>query len=104
MLTTLASILGLGVGIIIRHSSGAVTSVLVWALAIETLVPGIAPATISRLLPFSAAHGLLGTRSVADTPETLAVALSHVGDAAVIGCWAAAAVAIGTALLIRKDS
>jgi hypothetical protein len=103
-LTTLASVLGLGVGLVVRHSAAAVTSVLVWALALETLVRGFAPATISRLLPFTAAHGLLGTRSAADTPATLAAALSNVGNAAVIGCWAAAAVAIGTALLIRQDS
>ena len=61
------------------------TSVLVWALAVETLVRGMVPATVSRLLPFTAAHGLLGTRSAADTPETLAAALSNVGNAAVIG-------------------
>ena len=104
VLTTLASVLGLGVGLIVRHSAAAVTSVLVWALAVETLVRGLIPATVSRLLPFTAAHGLLGTRSAADTPETLAAAFSNVGNAAVVGCWAAAAVAIGTALLIRQDS
>ena len=104
LLTTLAAVLGLGVGIIVRHSAAAVTSVLVWALAVETLVRGIVPATVSRLLPFTAAHGLLGTRSAADTPETLAAALSSVGNAAVIGVWAVAAVTIGTALLIRRDS
>lgn len=104
VLTTLASCLGLGVGLIVRHSAAAVTSVLVWALAIETLVRGIVPATVSRLLPFTAAHGLLGTRSAADTPETLAAALSNVANAAVIGCWAAVALAVGTALLIRRDS
>ena len=104
VLTTLASVLGLGVGLIVRHSAAAVTSILVWALAIETLLRGIVPASVSRLLPFTAAHGLLGTRSAADTPETLAAALSNVGNAMVIGCWATAAVAIGTALLIRKDS
>ena len=104
VLTTLASVLGLGVGLIVRHSAAAVTSVLVWALAIETLLRGIVPASVSRLLPFTAAHGLLGTRSAADTPETLAAALSNVGNMMVIGCWATAAVAIGTALLIRKDS
>jgi ABC-type transport system involved in multi-copper enzyme maturation permease subunit len=103
-LTTLASVLGLGVGLLLRHSAAAVTSVLIWALAVETLVRGMVPATVSRLLPFTAAHGLLGTRSAADTPETLAAALSNVGNVAVIGCWAAAAVAIGTALLIRQDS
>ncbi len=104
VLTTLASCLGLGVGLIVRHSAAAVTSVLVWALAIETLVRGMAPATVSRLLPFTAANGLLGTRSAADTPETLAAALSNVANVAVIGCWAAVAVAIGTALLIHQDS
>ena len=104
VLTTLASVLGLGVGLIVRHSAAAVTSVLVWALAVETLLRGMVPATVSRLLPFTAAHGLLGTRSAADTPETLAAAFSNLGNAAVIGCWAAATVAIGTALLIRQDT
>jgi ABC-2 type transport system permease protein len=104
VLTTLASVLGLGVGLIVRHSAAAVTSVLVWALAVETLVRGMVPATVSRLLPFTAAHGLLGTRAAADTPETLAAALSSVGNAAVIGCWGAVTVAIGTALLIRRDA
>jgi ABC-2 type transport system permease protein len=104
VLTTLASVLGLGVGLVVRHSAGAVTSVLVWALAVETLVRGMVPATVSRLLPFTAAHGILGTRSAADTPETLAAALSNLGNAAVIGCWAAVAVAIGTALLVRQDA
>ena len=104
VLTTLASVLGLGVGLIVRHSAAAVTSVLIWALAVETLVRSIVPASVSRLLPFTAAHGLLGTRSAADTPETLAAALSSVGNAAVMGCWAAGAVAIGTVLLVRQDS
>jgi hypothetical protein len=78
--------------------------VLVWALAGETLIRSMAPASVSRLLPFSAAHGLLGTRSVADSPETLAAALSHAADAAVIGCWAAVAAVIGTVVLLRSDS
>lgn len=104
VLTTLAAVLGLGVGIIIRHSAAAVTSVLVWALAVETLVRGMVPATVSRLLPFTAAHGLLGTRSAADTPETIAAAFSNVGNALVIGGWAIGAVAIGTALLMKQDS
>jgi ABC-type transport system involved in multi-copper enzyme maturation permease subunit len=104
VLTTLASVLGLGVGLVVRHSAAAVTSVLIWALAAETLVRGMAPATVSRLLPFTAAHGLLGTRSAADTPETIAAALSNVGNAAVVVCWAAGALAIGTVLLIRRDA
>lgn len=104
VLTTLASVLGLGVGLIVRHSAGAVTSVLVWALAVENLVRGMAPPEVSRLMPFTAANGLLFTRTVADTPETLAAAFSSVGNAVVVGGWAAAAIAIGTALLIRQDT
>jgi len=104
VLTTLASVLGVGVGLIVRHSAAAVTSVLVWALAVETLVRGFLPATVTRLLPFTAAHGLTGTRSATDTPEVLAAALSNVANALVIGCWAAGAVVIGTALWIRQDS
>lgn len=104
VLTTLAPVLGLGVGVIVRHSAAAVTSVLVWALAVETLVRGMVPATVSRLLPFTAAHGILGTRAAADTPESLAAALSSFGNALVIGGWAVATVAIGTTVLMRKDS
>lgn len=103
VLTTLAAVLGLGVGSVVRHSAAAVTAVLVWALAVETLVRGMVPATVSRLLPFTAAHGLLGTRSAADTPETLAAAFSSVQNAAVIGCWATVALVLGTALLNRRD-
>lgn len=103
MLTTLAPVLGLGVGLIVRHSAAAVTSVLIWALAIETLVRGMVPATVSRFMPFTAAHGILGTRAAADTPETLAAAFSHVGNVLVIGGWAAVTVVVGTALLTRQD-
>jgi len=104
VLTTLAAVLGLGVGIVIRNSAAAVTVVLVWALAVETLVRGIVSPTISRLLPFTAAHGLLGTRSATYSAETLAARLSSVGNATVFGIWAAIAIAIGTALWMRKDS
>jgi len=81
-----------------------VTVVLVWALAVETLVRGIVSPAISRLLPFTAAHGLLGTRSATDSAETLAARLSSVGDGTVFGIWAVVAIVIGTALWMRKDS
>jgi ABC-2 type transport system permease protein len=104
VLTTLASVLGLGVGLIVRHSAAAVTSTLVWALAIESILRSMAPISVSRLMPFTAAHGLLGTRSATDTAETLAAGLSNLANAAVIGCWAAVAVLLGTALFFRQDS
>lgn len=104
VLTTLAPVLGLGVGLVVRHAAGAATAVLVWALAVETVVHGMVPATVSRLMPFSTAHGLLGTRAAADTPATLAAELSKLENAMVIGTWSLAALAIGSMLLSRQDS
>ena len=104
VLTTLAPVLGLGVGLVVRHAAGAATTVLVWALAVETVVRGMVPATVARLMPFSAAHGLLGTRPAADTPESIAAALSSAGNAMVVGAWSVAALVVGTVLLMRKDA
>ena len=104
VLTTIAPVVGLGVGLLIRNSAAAVTTVLVWALAIEPLAQSLLPATVTRLLPFTAAHGLTGTRSASDTKRTLEIAFSNTGNVIVIGCWAAVTVAIGTAILLRQDT
>ena len=104
LLTALAPMLGLGIGMIIRHSAGAVTGVLVWALVIENLIKSFAPASFTRLLPFSAAAGLLGIKTAGDNAETMAAALTRVQDAFVFSGYIALAIAIGTALLYRKEA
>jgi len=104
LLTSLAPLFGLGVGMIIRHSSAAVSIVLVWALVLENLFRGFAPPTVSRFLPFSAANGLLDIESATDTPETLAVALTRVQDAFLFAGYSVAALTIGTVLLYRRDT
>ena len=104
LLTALAPMLGLGIGMIIRHSAGAVTGVLVWALVIENLIKSFAPASFTRLMPFSAAAGLLGIKTAGDNAETLAAALTRVQDAFVFSGYIAVAIAIGTALLYRKEA
>jgi hypothetical protein len=104
LLTALAPILGLGIGMIVRHSAGAVTGVLVWALVIENLFKTFAPANFTRLLPFSAAAGLLNIKTAGDNAETLAAALTRVQDAFVFSGYVALAIAIGTALLYRRDA
>ncbi len=104
LLTALAPMLGLGIGMIIRHSAGAVTGVLVWALVIENLVKSFAPASFTRLLPFSAAAGLLGIQTAGDNAETMAAALTRVQDAFVFSGYVALAIGIGTALLYRKEA
>ena len=104
LLTALAPMLGLGIGMIIRHSAGAVTGLLVWALLIENLIKSFAPAKFTRLLPFSAAAGLLGIKTAGETAETMAAALTRVQDAFAFSGYVVLAIAIGTALLYRNDA
>lgn len=104
LLTALAPMLGLGIGMIIRHSAGAVTGLLVWALLIENLIKSFAPANFTRLLPFSAAAGLLGIKTAGDNAETMAAALTRVQDAFAFSGYVILAIAIGTALLYRNDA
>ena len=103
LLTSLAPLFGLGVGMILKHGAMAVSSVLVWALVLENLIRGFASPTFSRYLPFSAANGLLGIRSAGDTDATVAAALTRAQDAVLFGGYVVAALAIGTALLYRRD-
>jgi len=104
VLTSLAAVLGLGIGMIIRHSSAAVSAALVWTFVLENLVRSMAPAKLSRLLPFSAANGLLSIRSAGDTAKTLAAALSSTQDALLFAGFTTAALIAGTVLLYRRDA
>lgn len=104
LLTALAPMLGLGIGMIVRHSAGAVTGVLVWALVIENLIKGFAPANFTRLMPFSAAAGLLNIKTAGDNAKTMAAALTRVQDAFLFSGYIFLAIAIGTALLYRRDA
>jgi hypothetical protein len=100
---TLAPLLGLGIGMILRHSAAAVSILLVWVFVVENLLRTLIPANVHRFLPFSAANGLLGTGTGTNTPEMLAAELSRVQDAFLFGGYAAAALAVGTVLLYRRD-
>lgn len=104
LLTSLAPVFGLGVGMILRHSAAATSTVLIWALVVENLIRGFAPPTVSRFMPFSAANGLLSIRSAGDTPATLAAALSRVQDAFLFSGYSLVAIAVGTVLLYRRDT
>jgi hypothetical protein len=75
---------------------------LVWAFVLENLFRALAPPTVSRFLPFSAANGLLNIEPTTD-PETLAVALTRVQDALLFSSYTVAALTIGTVLLYRRD-
>ncbi len=103
MLTTVAAVFGLGIGMIVRNSSAALSMTLVWTFVIENLFRTFAPATVYRFLPFNAANGLLNI-PLTDDPEALAVAFTRVQDALLFSGYTVAALIIGTVLLYRRDT
>jgi ABC-2 type transport system permease protein len=103
LITALAPVFGLGVGIVLRHSALSVSVLLVWAFVLENLIRGFASPSIARFLPFSAVNGLLGTRSAGDTDATVAAALSRPQDAVLFGGYVVVALAVGSVLLARRD-
>jgi ABC-2 type transport system permease protein len=102
--TSLAALIGLGVGMIVRHSTGAISGLLVWWFVAENLLLAFAPAKAARFLPFDAGYRLLEVGSDFDTPEILAAALDRPQYALVFGGYAAVALAVGTVLLNRRDT
>ena len=102
--TTLSAVIGLGVGMIARHSTGAISGFLVWWFVIENLLAVFAPAKVSRLLPFVTGYRLLGIGSDFDSAEAIAVALTRGQNAIAFTTYTAAAIAIGAVLLHRRDT
>ena len=105
LLTSMAPLFGLGVGMIVRHSAAAISIVLVWALVAENLIQGLrrrraCPASCRSAPPTACSAS---SRRVT-SPATLAVALSRVHDALLFGGYSLLAVAIGTVLLYRRDT
>jgi ABC-2 type transport system permease protein len=104
LLTTLAPVFGLGVGMILRHSAAAVSILLVWAFVLENIIRALIPVSAARYLPFSAANNMLGISSATDTPESIAAALTPFQNAVLFSGYTFVLVAIGTALFYRRDT
>jgi ABC-2 type transport system permease protein len=101
--TSGSGLLGLGVGIVVRHSAGAVSGVLVWWLVVESLVIQFAPAEVVRLLPFDTGFRTLGIESDFDSAEIVASALPNPAHAAIFWAYVASALAVGSVMLHRRD-
>jgi ABC-2 type transport system permease protein len=104
LFSMLSAVLGLGIGMIVRHSTGAIAGFLVWGYVIENLVKVFLAEETARFLPFVAGNHLLAYKSDLESAHALAVALTRPENAAVFGGYAAAALAIGTVLLYRRDA
>lgn len=96
-----ASVVAVAVGILVRHTAGAVSIVLVWSLMAEQLIgaiPGVGPA-VAQWLPFTAAKWFLTSDGTATGAlEGPWVALAY----AALVAGALLAVAIGAAR--RRDA
>ncbi len=100
----LASLIGLGVGMIVRHSAAAITGLLMWSFVIESLFAPILPEAVRHALPFSAGYRLLDAGSNFEAPVTITHTLARPEYALVFAGYALASLVIGTVLLYRRDT
>ena len=100
---TMAAVLGLGIGMIARLSTAAVSGLLVWWLVVENLM-SVLPGRAVR--PLHAIPALATQCWAPAVPVSRAsdLTLSTTENALVFGGYAAAALVIGTVLLYRRDT
>lgn len=103
LFTALASVLGLGIGMIARHSSAAISGLLVWWLVVENLLSVFVSERYARFMPFRAGNSLVEA-STGGVPTDGGLVLSLTENALVFGGYALAAVAIGTLLLKKVET
>ena len=102
--TALAAVIGLGVGMIARHSAGAISGLLMWAFVVESLFAPALPDGLVHFLPFSAGYRLLDAGPEFKAPVSIAHQLARPEYALIFGAYALASLAIGTLLLYRRDT
>lgn len=102
--TGAAAIIGLGIGMIARHTAAAVSGLLVWWFVAENLLRSFLPPDLGRFLPFDAGYRTLDVGSNFDTPEILAAALRRPQYALVFIGYSLIALAAGTVTLYRRDA
>ena len=101
---TLAALIGLGVGMIARHTAGAITGLLMWSFVIESLFAPAIPQGVRHFLPFSAGYRLLDAGPNFEAPVAIADLLGRPQYALIFGGYALVSLTIGTLLLYRRDS
>lgn len=104
LFTALTAAIGLGVGMCVRHTAGAISGLLVWWFVVENLLLRFTPPELGRFVPFDAGYRLLQVGGAYETPDSIAVALGRPELAFVFGSYAAVALVVGTVLLYRRDT
>lgn len=98
-----AALLGLGVGMVVRHGAGAISGLLAWWLVIEGLIVSLAPAKVVWFVPFDTGFRPLGVQSDFDPSAVVDTPLSNPLHATIFWGYVLAALALGTFLLVRRD-
>ena len=87
------AVIGVGVGLAVRHQVAAIVGSLVVVTIVENLMDALAPA-IARYLPAAGAWSVAGIGGAFMRP---------LGGALVLGAWAVGAVGVGALLMERRD-
>lgn len=101
---SLAAVIGLGVGMIVRHSAGAISGLLMWSFVVESLFAPALPDGVLHALPFSAGYRLLDAGPSFEPPVVIANELSRPAYALIFGAYAVISLVVGTVLLYRRDA
>lgn len=99
-----SAVLGLGVGMVVRHGAGAISGLLVWWLVVEGLVVQFAPGAVVRFVPFDTGWRSFGIESEFDPPGVAAAGLPNVLHASIFWGYVLAALAVGALLVHRRDA
>lgn len=100
----LAALIGLGVGMVVRHTAAAITGLLMWSFVVESLFAPLLPDGVLHLLPFSTGYRLLDAGPQFEPPVVIADQLARPVYALVFAGYALVSLAVGTALLSRRDA
>lgn len=100
----LAALIGLGVGMIVRHTAGAITGLLMWSFVVESLFAPLLPDAVLHFLPFSAGYRLLDAGPQFEAPVVIAHRLARPEYALIFLGYALVSLAVGTVLLYRRDA
>lgn len=98
-----SAVLGLGVGMVVRHSAGAISGLLVWWLVVEGIIVQFAPGEVIWFVPFDTGWRSLGIDSEFDPPEVVANGLANAAHASIFWGYVLAALVTGAVLVHRRD-
>lgn len=99
-----SAVLGLGVGMVVRHSAGAISGLLVWWLVVEGFIVQFAPGEVVWFVPFDTGWRSIGIESEFDPAAVAAAGLPNPLHATIFWGYVLAAVVIGGVLVLRRDA